>query len=263
MENMMKIGNVWGKVLRIEEPEDNQYSFFRVLVDANASPLIRAWATIEIDKECFQIFVKEEGVYYPLRREDKETLVAMDYNGSKQEHEDVYKDQDCACKGMNRDGSNDNGGKMTSLESMRSVDRAVEAEESKVGENTTKARWEDEVPSLCSRDMGLIGLDYSDENMDSSSKTKTLEDDRRMEEFIRECEGEEGVSPCAQLGIHGRLNLEGATLEDEIVAQQHGDLDSSSLSMSSVFERIPLISEEVCEKQVTIAKNKRDTKQDR
>ncbi|MED6108554.1 hypothetical protein PIB30_025203 [Stylosanthes scabra] len=64
-ENMRKIGEVWGRVVAVQEEEGSHYNSFIVLVDSNMGTWIQARAPIVIEGECFQIFVMEVGGNIP------------------------------------------------------------------------------------------------------------------------------------------------------------------------------------------------------
>ncbi|MED6208833.1 hypothetical protein PIB30_048864 [Stylosanthes scabra] len=70
-ENMMKIGEVWGKVILIQDDNGKHFNSFRVLVDSNVGPGIQDLASVVIEGECFQIFVKEVGDVVPWMVEDE------------------------------------------------------------------------------------------------------------------------------------------------------------------------------------------------
>ncbi|MED6225438.1 hypothetical protein PIB30_093734 [Stylosanthes scabra] len=133
-DNMLKIGNVWGRVLEVEEAEETHYSFFRVLVAANASPAIRAWATIVIDNKNFDIFVKEDGGYLSQRQDFKGIREETDCSEASLGHTIVDKEQEFGENGMNRVGSEDGEGMIIPVDSRGVATLGEEAEESKVGE---------------------------------------------------------------------------------------------------------------------------------
>ncbi|MED6191610.1 hypothetical protein PIB30_001889 [Stylosanthes scabra] len=59
-ENMRKIAEVWGRVLKIEEDEGGHYNSFRVLVDSNFGPGIQSFAKVVLDEEDeYLIYIRE------------------------------------------------------------------------------------------------------------------------------------------------------------------------------------------------------------
>ncbi|MED6218306.1 hypothetical protein PIB30_025538 [Stylosanthes scabra] len=60
-KNMITIGEVWGRVIKVEEDECGHFNSFKVLIDAHTVPLVQAIANVCIDNEVFRIFVREKG----------------------------------------------------------------------------------------------------------------------------------------------------------------------------------------------------------
>ncbi|MED6159137.1 hypothetical protein PIB30_039562 [Stylosanthes scabra] len=91
LENMHKVGQVWGNVLRVSETDEGQFSHFKVLVNTNAGPVIKTWATIEVNNAQFLIFIKEEGgVDAVTEKEGGDKGVTMvDASGANKENEGV------------------------------------------------------------------------------------------------------------------------------------------------------------------------------
>ncbi|MED6120175.1 hypothetical protein PIB30_018574 [Stylosanthes scabra] len=51
MENMTKIGETWGRVIRVEDDEGGHYNAFRVLLESNTGPNIQAFIDKMIQEE--------------------------------------------------------------------------------------------------------------------------------------------------------------------------------------------------------------------
>ncbi|MED6221067.1 hypothetical protein PIB30_050911 [Stylosanthes scabra] len=60
-ENMEKVGRVWGAVIKVEDNEESQFSYFKVLVDTGFCPLIQARLNVDVESEEFLLFVTEAG----------------------------------------------------------------------------------------------------------------------------------------------------------------------------------------------------------
>ncbi|MED6120835.1 hypothetical protein PIB30_024711 [Stylosanthes scabra] len=84
---MMKIGEVWGRVMRVQEGEGGHFNSFWVLVDSNVAPMIQAMATMVIEGESFLIVIREVGgdalwilddANEEKRRKQKETLLEIE-----------------------------------------------------------------------------------------------------------------------------------------------------------------------------------------
>ncbi|MED6107801.1 hypothetical protein PIB30_017502 [Stylosanthes scabra] len=52
-ENMRKIGEVWGRVIKVVRDDVSQFSSFKMLVDVNVGPMIQSFADIVIDEDTF------------------------------------------------------------------------------------------------------------------------------------------------------------------------------------------------------------------
>ncbi|MED6138501.1 hypothetical protein PIB30_074801 [Stylosanthes scabra] len=181
-ENMIKIGEVWGKVLKVEEEEGGHYSHFRVLVVANAGPLIRSWATIVIDRINYSIFVKE----------NDERVSSMSNPDKMQGNTDHRKPGDNAETmanephgedGERRDKDDRSKSEVevhTQPEGGNAAVREAEAEESRVGETQQlqSGRLSDSPECVAETDLGIVGPDVENRDVDSPTKTVTLEDDQ-------------------------------------------------------------------------------------
>ncbi|MED6216983.1 hypothetical protein PIB30_013197 [Stylosanthes scabra] len=62
IQNMERIGNVWGTVLKIDDGNEEHFNAFRILVDAKFSPIIQAVLTVVIEGGEYLVTVKEIGV---------------------------------------------------------------------------------------------------------------------------------------------------------------------------------------------------------
>ncbi|MED6124577.1 hypothetical protein PIB30_060102 [Stylosanthes scabra] len=168
-ENMHKIGQVWERVLKVEEEEERHFSYFRVLVKANAGPSIRAWVTIEIDEQCLDIFVKEDGLSHALV---EQTGMKSD-GGADELHVKEISGRD----GVKEIPENNTLHNNVDGEHAGCSERAimeVEVEESRVGETQQTPRVEDE--------------NADNDSTNSPIKTRTLDDYRRTDDVIQEWE---------------------------------------------------------------------------
>ncbi|MED6111425.1 hypothetical protein PIB30_052167 [Stylosanthes scabra] len=187
--NMERIGNVWGRVVQIEEEEGGHYNYFRVQIVAGIGPTICAIANVVIGEEKFCIFIREdeERNYEPCH-------CRINTIGAKE--------QQVGCRNIqleeviNRNEKEasvtyENGRQVVDTQDAAAVaEEAVpsemEAEESKVGETQPVARIEDgdttDGVENASPEMGLAEIDVGP----SPTRTKSLLDDRRTEEVIQE-----------------------------------------------------------------------------
>ncbi|MED6114469.1 hypothetical protein PIB30_080467 [Stylosanthes scabra] len=200
-ENMKAIGNVWAKVLQVGNGEGH-FSSFRVLVVTNTGPAIRDMATIVIENTEFLIFVKEEG---------------------------------CTCNGC--DGSRKAvSGPPPETSREAEVERSKD-EGSKVGESQQSPVVRDEGSSLWASKVGHTDL----HSPNSPTRTKSLEDDRRTEQVIREWNESIYQIPG---GLVGPIDdTTERSKEDMVVGpdkgkgiQQSGDSMQMSLSAPPGFE---------------------------
>ncbi|MED6221808.1 hypothetical protein PIB30_058257 [Stylosanthes scabra] len=69
-QNMMRIGGVWGSVLRVDEGVGGHFNAFRVLVEANFAPAVQAFVTVKLDGQAYEVMVKDMRIMnnYPEER---------------------------------------------------------------------------------------------------------------------------------------------------------------------------------------------------
>ncbi|MED6177620.1 hypothetical protein PIB30_099849 [Stylosanthes scabra] len=61
--NIRKVGEVWGRVIRIEEQDDCHIDSFMVLVESNYGPYVQSWMDVMVDGREYRMFVKEQPYY--------------------------------------------------------------------------------------------------------------------------------------------------------------------------------------------------------
>ncbi|MED6193900.1 hypothetical protein PIB30_023565 [Stylosanthes scabra] len=256
--NMIKIGEVWGKVLEVEEAEGGHYSFFCVLVVANTGPLIRSWATIMINGINYTIFVKED---------DRSVSWVSDDDKAQRSTEQEKTDEDAKAKANEPLGANDGSGDKedggrsatenhTQPEDGDATIREEEAKESRVGETQQLQSGRTSGSPECIAETGLGFIRPVANNCVESSPTKiaTLEDDRTTDQVLQEWNedlyqlpNEDGSGPDDAVVGDGRKkaqhleDTDGCDMEnsenDETL--QSNNSVSSYLSASPGFEKIP------------------------
>ncbi|MED6150381.1 hypothetical protein PIB30_071725 [Stylosanthes scabra] len=179
-ENMMKIGEVWGKVILIQDDNGKHFNSFRVLVDSNVGPGIQALASIVIEGECFQIFVKEVGDVVPWMVEDETAKNRDKQIMTLHESNDAEAGDDLA-QNYSLDPGEQNNWQMGIS---REEASAKEDEVSKVGETQQATRTVDDEAVMDRDSNGLPSNDSVGPEKrlcvdNSPTKTVTLEDDRR------------------------------------------------------------------------------------
>ncbi|MED6158473.1 hypothetical protein PIB30_033006 [Stylosanthes scabra] len=187
-ENMIKIGEVWGKVLMVEVAKGGHYSFFRVWVVANTGPLIRSWATILINGINYTIFVKED---------DRSVSWVSDDDKAQRSTEQEKTDEDAKAKAnepLEADGGSgdkDEGGRSaaedhTQPEGGNATIREEEAKESRVGETQQlqSGRTSGSPECVVETGFGFIGLVVNNGVVSNPTKTVTLEDDRTTDQSL-------------------------------------------------------------------------------
>ncbi|MED6128026.1 hypothetical protein PIB30_093660 [Stylosanthes scabra] len=173
--------NVWGRVLQLEEEEGEHYSAFKVLVEANAGPAIRAFATVVVDDEEFTIFVKEEGGM--RSREVCMSEEAIVQTGDNRE----------VCRDLSLDSS---AGQIRPPQA--AVEAEAETDESKVGETQQTPILDEQRNEEANDSVEVVGLAKNNngpsvdgvemESLGRPTRTVTHNDDRRTDEIIQEWE---------------------------------------------------------------------------
>ncbi|MED6191981.1 hypothetical protein PIB30_005799 [Stylosanthes scabra] len=217
--NMQKIGEVWGRVLELDEGTGGHYSNFRVLINSNVGPLIPARAKVEIEGEPFEIFVKEVGTLTPRYEEkrcEEPVLGSNNDNGCQSEEKE--------------DGEGETRRQM--LE--RVVDEEAKVEESIVGE-TQPTMGAGEKAGVEAQVHDSDEPSNEEDPIDSPTKTITLEDDRTTKQVLKEWDEEIYQVQCVENGPRPGVMSLTNNLETKAVEES----PSSSLSVPPGFERIP------------------------
>ncbi|MED6204606.1 hypothetical protein PIB30_010460 [Stylosanthes scabra] len=243
-ENMRTIGNVWGRVIKVGDDEGH-FSSFRVLVAANMGPLIRAVAIVVINNTEFQVFVKEA----------EEDGMVIDGSRNKEQNEvdkvnivqEVDKSQWNGTT-KTREMVNNEEGRDVRPESSPEIEREVEKEESKVEES--KCGETEQTPSEENGGDAQWAYELGHANPDntkSPTRTRSLEDDRRTEQVIREWNESLFQKPNSPIGprdVDADDNNEDSVdqlkeigPEVESRGSLDGDSDSTSFSAPPGFER--------------------------
>ncbi|MED6167901.1 hypothetical protein PIB30_007216 [Stylosanthes scabra] len=61
-DNRRRVGEVWGRVLYMKEPEEDQLDSFQIMAESNYGPYIQSWLDVTVDGDEFRLFVKEMGI---------------------------------------------------------------------------------------------------------------------------------------------------------------------------------------------------------
>ncbi|MED6179443.1 hypothetical protein PIB30_001207 [Stylosanthes scabra] len=191
VDNMCKIGEVWGRVIEVVGGSENQFSSFKVLIDVGVGPMIQAFADVLIEEETFRIFVREVDICHAcLKDKDAVNCYTLDAN----REEDRIREN--AMSNMMR--QND---AVVVVETM-----AEETEKSRVGETeTVQEVGEDGIEKMSSHkcpespvidECGPLAPGQEDSrigangecpiNGASQTRTRSIEDDRRTDDVIRE-----------------------------------------------------------------------------
>ncbi|MED6210793.1 hypothetical protein PIB30_067450 [Stylosanthes scabra] len=57
--NMTNLGEIWGRVIKVQDDDGGKFNSFKFLVDTNSGPMIQAFADIEVEDESFRILARE------------------------------------------------------------------------------------------------------------------------------------------------------------------------------------------------------------
>ncbi|MED6188354.1 hypothetical protein PIB30_085154 [Stylosanthes scabra] len=164
-ENMMKIGEVWGRVLKVEEDEGGHYNSFRVLVESYTGPNIQAFADMMLDEEV--VSKETQGAVNETERGVQNTGAVLK---EVTETNDQGVVREVLGGGHGRAEATDEGKAERSW-----VDESQTTRENREGQSIEGAHTNKP-----------IGDGKNVNEWASPSKTKTWEDDRRTEEVINE-----------------------------------------------------------------------------
>ncbi|MED6207800.1 hypothetical protein PIB30_038993 [Stylosanthes scabra] len=215
-ENMLKIGNVWGKAMDIEEMAEGHYSYFRVLVVTNIGPRIWAMANIVIKEETFSIFIRE----LEVRR-----TTADKKENSKETKERIDCETPIMVAESGRHGNGNDGGETGGRE----------AEGSRVGETQPTSEERGDGNETLEQNKGPMGEDTINVGNPSPTKTKTLEDDRRTKDVIQEWEDECYVKPTNEYEAQSEGLITSNPME---TTHSPMELESSSTSIPPGFGNV-------------------------
>ncbi|MED6200566.1 hypothetical protein PIB30_086432 [Stylosanthes scabra] len=167
---MEKIGRVWGHVVQIEEEEGGHFNFFRVQIIANVGPMIRAFANVEDEER--------------TRTSGERLIDNIGVSGDQSESGQKRTEELRTPKERHVDNTAENG--IVAMDGLNVPATEVEAEQSKVGETQSPRRDGEDEGRNGADNRSPIVLFEEKENGPSPTKTKSLHDDRRTEDVIRE-----------------------------------------------------------------------------
>ncbi|MED6109670.1 hypothetical protein PIB30_035846 [Stylosanthes scabra] len=184
-----------GKVLKVQEEEGGHYSSFKILVEANAGPAIRAFATVVIENEEFTIFIKEEGGTENREkcRSEERTKVLMEANGETNREAPILNEQrDEAANDESEEvghAKNNNGpiGAANEKENSGSPTKMVTHNDDRRTNEIIK-EWEED----CYQKIDNVGLDNSGDSMGPNSRVADGQDGIGLERLIEV--DEEGIN---------------------------------------------------------------------
>ncbi|MED6182594.1 hypothetical protein PIB30_029952 [Stylosanthes scabra] len=174
--SMAKVEEVWRNVIKVEENEDNQYNFFKVLIETGFDSMIQARMKVEVKGMDFLLYVKEMNgtkMISTLQREegdDKEANVTVHTANERERNSPIVAVID---GGAVQEGTTDEGdGRMaTGVRNEASNQKDSNANGSGSEHHVIEAHienWKDGSNSL----------------EGSPTRTKTWDDDRITEEII-------------------------------------------------------------------------------
>ncbi|MED6144194.1 hypothetical protein PIB30_013308 [Stylosanthes scabra] len=207
VENMLKIGEVWRRVIESENVDGSHYNSFWMLVETNTGPMVQAYVDVVIDGDTFRVFVRETGDRNIHRQNSKPLMVDNPPTVM------VAIQSELGDTRLAEGRKETVGGSTNASYDVEGGGGDKELEESWVGE-TRQTRWnkDDDVTGLVDvrnsmelgdttlpdcRTMGpahiLVSEDFGPSagcpgNLPDCSPTRTrsIEDDRRTEDLIKE-----------------------------------------------------------------------------
>ncbi|MED6218077.1 hypothetical protein PIB30_023612 [Stylosanthes scabra] len=191
-QNMEKIGNVWGSVLRVDRGKGGHLNAFRVLVETNFTPVVQACLTVVVQGEEIQVMVKEIGMlntFWEEQEGNEWTESVTNYNGVDGGNEgkgDVnHENKEDSLQNDSKCESSE-AGSAERIESRCSGDRREEEEEPLRVRETQTVHETAQTHTKSGRNEDGRGGGPEEEFHISPTKTRSLEDDRRTEEVAKE-----------------------------------------------------------------------------